>query len=348
MDRLIDAIAAVNNPSVVGLDPTPALLPKQLLEYSGSSPHTDSVSPVSSPTTRSWNRDDTGSSALANAYHLFNTTIIDAVSGIVPAVKVQIAMYEFLGPEGLVVYDRTCRYAQEHGMYVIGDIKRGDIGSTAKAYAAHLGGAEGPGRAGHEGRSPWHEDAITVNPYLGSDGIMPFIEMADTYDKDLFILVRTSNPSSSQIQGLELHDGMRLYEHVADLVEQWGAASRSRRSGYSHVGAVVGATHPGEGRELRTRMPHTFFLVPGYGAQGGTVRDVAGMFDPNASGAVVNSSRGIIGAWRRAEQYREDLDLDEVLHLVGTSARQAAIAMRDDLRSIRQLRNNEAQNTRDN
>ena len=325
MDRLIDAIASLDNPSVVGLDPTPALMPAQLLSVHLS--HDATVAERNS--VAAGGRHDS-MAALAEAFDLFNTTIIDAVAGIVPAVKVQVAMYEFLGPLGLEVYDKTCWYAQQHGLYVIGDIKRGDIGSTATAYAAHLAGSsEFPDALD----THWHEAAITVNPYLGEDGITPFVEMAMRNDRDVFILVRTSNPSSAQIQGLELRDGGTVVEHVADLVEQWGASSVSSQSGYSRVGAVVGATHPDEGRALRARMPHTFFLVPGYGAQGGSADDVAGMFDAHGSGAVVNSSRGIIGAWRDSGGYREELSLDETLQIVGTSARNAALAMRNDLRA---------------
>ena len=210
---------------------------------------------------------------------------------------------------------------------MLGDIKRGDIGSTAAAYAGHLSGVtDGDGLY-----DPWHEDAVTVNPYLGTDGITPFVEAATAHDKDIFVLVRTSNPSSSELQELELAGGEKLYERTADLVEGWGADTIGRH-GYSHVGAVVGATHPQEGKALRDRMPHTFFLVPGYGAQGGKAGDVAGMFDADGSGAIVNSSRGIIGAWRKSEEYREDLSADDALDLVARCARKAAQDMRDDLR----------------
>ena len=241
-------------------------------------------------------------------------------------------MYEALGPAGVDAYTMTCEYAQSHGLYVIGDIKRGDIGSTAAAYAGHLSGvAFGAGESGPY--DPWHEDAVTVNPYLGTDGITPFVEAATAADKDIFALVRTSNPSSSEIQELELAGGCRVYEHVADLVERWGQSTVGQHR-YSRVGAVVGATHPEEGRALRARMPHTFFLVPGYGAQGGTARDVAGMFDDAGSGAIVNSSRGIIGAWRKTGAYSETMSAESALGLVADAARNAAIAMRDDLRAV--------------
>ena len=200
------------------------------------------------------------SAQLAVAYFEYNRTIIDAIADIVPAVKPQIAMYEALGPAGVDIYTMTCEYAAQQGLYVLGDIKRGDIGSTAAAYAHHLNGVGD--------FDPWHEDAVTVNPYLGTDGITPFVEAAAEADKDIFVLVRTSNPSSSELQMLDLADGTKVYEHVADLVEGWGAETIGSH-GYSRVGAVVGATHPEEGKALRERMPHTFFLVPGYGAQGG-------------------------------------------------------------------------------
>ena len=298
MDRLIEAIAATQNPSVVGLDPTEALVPAQVVA-SFADEIADEVEDAA----------DRPAAQLAVAYFEYNRAIIDAIADIVPAVKPQIAMYEALGPAGVDAYTMTCEYAQSQGLYVIGDIKRGDIGSTAAAYAG------------------------TVNPYLGTDGITPFVEAATAADKDIFALVRTSNPSSSEIQELELAGGCRVYEHVADLVERWGQGTVGQHR-YSRVGAVVGATHPEEGRALRARMPHTFFLVPGYGAQGGTARDVTGMFDDAGSGAIVNSSRGIIGAWRKTGAYSETMSAESALGLVADAARNAAIAMRDDLRAV--------------
>lgn len=323
MDRLIEAINNVQNPSVVGLDPTEALVPPQVVASFAEEVRDSVDSPEELPAAQ-----------LAVAYFEFNRTIIDAVADIVPAVKPQIAMYETLGPAGVDVYTMTCEYAAQQGLYVLGDIKRGDIGSTAAAYAHHLNGVSaGVSASAEEGDAfdPWHEDAVTVNPYLGTDGITPFVDAAVAADKDIFVLVRTSNPSSSELQMLDLADGTKVYEHVADLVEHWGAETRGQH-GYSRVGAVVGATHPEEGRALRKHMPHTFFLVPGYGAQGGTAQDVAGMFDETGSGAIVNSSRGIIGAWRKSGRYSESMSADQALELVAESARQAAIDMRDALR----------------
>ena len=319
MDRLIEAIENAQNPSVVGLDPTPALVPPQVVA-SFADEVRDSVE----------DQTELPAAQLAVAYFEFNRTIIDAVADIVPAVKPQIAMYEALGPAGIDVYTMTCEYAAQQGLYVLGDIKRGDIGSTAAAYAGHLSGV--PSSSDDTAVfDPWHEDAITVNPYLGTDGITPFVDAATASDKDIFVLVRTSNPSSKELQELELAQGGKLYEHVADLVEGWGSNSIGDH-GYSCVGAVVGATHPQEGAALRERMPHTFFLVPGYGAQGGTAAGVAGMFDRDGSGAIVNSSRGIIGAWKKTGDYRSDMTADEALDLVASAARQAASDMRDDLR----------------
>ncbi|WP_300766632.1 orotidine-5'-phosphate decarboxylase [uncultured Bifidobacterium sp.] len=318
MDRLIDAIEAVGNPSVVGLDPTPQVVPPSLV---------DALEPE---VAQEIDAADLPAERLAVAYMEFNRSIIDAVVGIVAAVKPQIAMYEALGPAGMDAYTVTCEYAASRGLYVIGDIKRGDIGSTAVSYAAHLSGLDSGDRNGN--RDLWHEDAVTVNPYLGSDGILPFVSAARDHDKDAFVLVRTSNPSSDEVQECLLDDGLHVYEHVADLTEQWGEGTIGAH-GYSRLGAVVGATQAKEAAGLRGRMPHTFFLVPGYGAQGGTSADIVPMFDSHGSGAIVNSSRGIIGAWRRDDAIDPTMGVEEILDVVSRSARKAAIAMRDDITS---------------
>ncbi|MDU3533255.1 orotidine-5'-phosphate decarboxylase [Alloscardovia omnicolens] len=310
MRALIDAIIAKDNPSVVGLDPKPALIPPILLN--------------SARTVRD----------VAEAYFAFNIAIIDAVYDIVPAVKPQIAMYEALGPAGLDVYVRTNEYAQTRGLYVLGDIKRGDIGSTAAAYAAHIEGT--PSINGVGSTDVWHEDAVTVNPYLGSDGILPFVQAANNSNKDIFVLVKTSNPSSNELQDLRVDGSAHtVATQVAELVEQWGENSRDNKYGYSRVGAVVGATHPVLGAQLRTLMPHTFFLVPGYGAQGGTADDLAGLFDENGLGALINSSRGIIGAWKHTDEAETIRTKLQALNLVATSARQAALAMKNDIARVR-------------
>lgn len=341
MDTLVEAIRNCDNPSVVGLDPTIALLPPPLLAQTRSL-HAD-MNTIEAQA--SW------AATVNQCFVAFNQCIIDAVKDIVPAVKVQIAMYEALGPAGMVAYVQTCKAAHDAGLYVIGDIKRGDIGSTAAAYASHLSGIprlnnETSGTAsGDESKIsgvfhndaetnyfPWYEDSVTVNPYLGSDGIIPFTEAAKLSDKDIFVLIRTSNPSSDEFQELITSEGTRVYECVADKVVQWGADSVGA-SEYSRVGAVVGATHPSIGAALRARMPHTLFLIPGYGAQGGTASDVAAMFDVRGEGAIVNSSRGIIGAWRHDPSYDVGLSSDDCLHIVARNARKAALDMRDSLRT---------------
>ena len=343
MDELIEAIAAKQNPSVVGLDPKPGIVPAEIINGLAD----EVLQEVDG-------EEDALPTLLATAYFEFNRAIIDAVADIVPAVKPQIAMYEALGSAGMDTYAMTCEYAKSQGLLVIGDAKRGDIGSTASQYAAHLSGFANlsayfddettNGNAlpqslknllkSSNNLDVWHEDSLTVNPYMGSDGVKPFIDEAVAHDKSIFVLLRTSNPSSKELQELILQDGRPVYEHMADLIEGWGASSVGKR-GYSRVGAVVGATHPEEGKHLRELMPHTFFLVPGYGAQGGTAGDVAGMFDVNGDGAIVNSSRGIIGAWRKSEDYANNqgkLQLEDVLEIVRESAAESARNMRDDLR----------------
>ena len=288
---------------------------------------------------------------LAASYFEFNRAIIDAIYDIVPAVKPQIAMYEALGSAGIDTYAMTCDYAKSRGLFVIGDAKRGDIGSTAAQYAAHLRGFANLDSYFKDDsydfneslvnllksastKDVWHEDSLTVNPYMGSDGVKPFIDEAVARNKNIFVLLRTSNPSSKELQELVVEDGKPVYEHMAGLIEKWGESNIGTR-GYSRVGAVVGATHPEEGKRLREIMPHTFFLVPGYGAQGGTAQDVAGMFDENGRGAIVNSSRGIIGSWRKSQDYvknKSSLSLNNILEIVSDSARKSALNMRDDLR----------------
>jgi orotidine-5'-phosphate decarboxylase len=302
IDRLIEAIKKKQNPTVVGLDPTMEMMPEYLKKrYS-----------------EKYGNDPKGVAAM---FSEFNKNIIDYVSDTVPAVKPQVAMYEKYGTAGIEAYNETCEYAQSKGLIVIGDIKRGDISSTAAAYAAHLGGAEING----EQVTTWHEDAVTLNPYMGSDGIKPFLKCCEQSDKGLFILVKTSNPSSSEIQDLILQDGRTVYEAAAQLVEEWGA-DLIGRYGYSSVGAVVGATHKAQGEKLRKEYPHMFFLVPGYGAQGAGAEDIAGFFDDNGLGAVINSSRGITQAYKKDSRYKES-DYAE-------AARDAAVNMKNDINRI--------------
>ncbi len=232
----------------------------------------------------------------AEAIWQFNKEIVDKTWDLVPAVKPQIAMYEQFGIPGLEAYQKTIDYCHGKDLVVIGDIKRGDIGSTSAAYATgHLGKIQ----VGSKCYTAFNEDFATVNPYLGSDGVKPFIEVCQEENKGLFILVKTSNPSSGEFQD-RLIDGRPLYEHVGEKVAQWGQEHMGDT--YSYIGAVVGATYPEMGRVLRKLMPKTFILVPGYGAQGGTGKDLVHFFNPDGLGAIVNSSRGIIAAYKQ-EKY---------------------------------------------
>lgn len=299
-DRLCAATDAKGSAVVVGLDPRPETLPPHLLTACQAE-LCDQVK------------------AVAEALWRFNRGIIDAVHDVVPAVKPQLAFYERYGIPGLEAYVRTTRYAREAGLLVIADGKRNDIGATASAYAEAFLGASGDFTA----------DALTVNPFLGRDGIQPFVDSARQHDRGVFVLIKTSNPSAGDLQDL-LVDGRPLYERLGRLVEGWGESSRGQ-NGYSGVGAVVGATWPEQAARLRTLMPHTLFLVPGYGAQGATAADVACCFDDRGHGALVNASRSIIFAWR-AEPYASRHG--EAGY--GTAAREAAQRMGDDIRNAQQ------------
>lgn len=232
----------------------------------------------------------------AEAIWQYNKEIVDAVWDLIPAVKPQIAMYEQFGIEGLKAFQKTVDYCHEKDLVVIGDVKRGDIGSTSAAYATgHLGRVA----VGSKKYTTFNEDFATVNPYLGSDGIKPFLEVCKEEKKGLFILVKTSNPSSGEFQD-RLIDGKPLYEYVGEKVAEWG--SEVMGDAYSYIGAVVGATYPEEGRKMRKVMPKSFILVPGYGAQGGKGSDLVDYFNEDGLGAIVNSSRGIIAAYKQ-EKY---------------------------------------------
>jgi len=271
-DRLEAAVRQRGNPVLVGLDPRVDLLPEGFLADRESA---------------DWARK-------AAAVQAFCCQVIDVVASLVPAVKPQAAFFEQLGPPGMVALGRVLQYAQEKGLVAILDGKRNDIGSTAQAYAE--------GILGRDGQSPWGADALTVSPYLGADSLEPFVEVAQKRGAGLFVLVKTSNPGGGMLQDL-VADGRPLYRHVAAYVE--GLAKRTAGTcGYGAVGAVVGATYPEQLAQLRSEMPHTWFLIPGYGAQGGSARDVAAAFDQRGSGAVVNNSRGIIFAYRN-RQYAE-------------------------------------------
>lgn len=284
IDKLINAIEKKNNPSVVGLDPTMEILPPYIINKhfreKGETPE-----------------------ALAEAFLEFNKGIIEAVKDSVPAVKPQIAMYEALGTHGIAAYIDTVNYAKEKGLMVIGDIKRGDIAGTAAAYATHIKGIQ----IGDKNIDIWKEDAVTINPYFGRDGIIPFIEAGRKKERGIFVLTKTSNPGSFEVQDLPVGNKL-FYEKIAELVNDM-ADLYMGNSGYSNIGAVVGATHKKDGEKLRKLMPKIFFLIPGYGAQGATGQEIKGYFDKYGRGGIVNSSRGIMGAYRkekyRGEDYRE-------------------------------------------
>jgi orotidine-5'-phosphate decarboxylase len=260
-DRLIDAIKAKKSRVVVGLDPRLESLPEEFRH--GTAKDIERA---------------------GRAILDFNGALIDIIKDHAVAVKPQIAFYEKLGPYGVVAYFATCKHARDNGLLVIGDVKRGDVPDTAKAYAeAHY--------------YAFPADAITVNPFFGSDGITPFTDIAQKVGGGMFVLVKTSNPKSGEIQDL-IVDGRPLYMHLAEKVAGWGS-SLIGDSGYSAVGAVVGATHPKQAAEIRAALPKAFFLVPGYGAQGGKAEDLKACFNPDGLGAVVNSSRGIITAWEK-------------------------------------------------
>ena len=255
----------------------------------------------------------------AEAIWQFNKEIIDHTYDLIPAVKPQVAMYEQFGIPGLMAFKRTIDYCHAKDLVVIGDIKRGDIGSTSAAYAAgHIGKVV----VGSKAYYPFGEDFVTVNPYLGTDGIKPFVDVCREEKKGLFILVKTSNPSSGEFQD-RLIDGRPLYEHVGEKVAQWGADCMG--DSYSYVGAVVGATYPEMGKVLRKIMPKSFILVPGYGAQGGKGADLVHFFNEDGLGAIVNSSRGIIAAYKQEAyaSFGED-------HF-GEAARAAVEAMKEDI-----------------
>jgi orotidine-5'-phosphate decarboxylase len=336
-DRLQEKIDELRNPMVAGLDPSLEHIPPQILERHIEE-HGETL----------W--------AAAAAVFEFNVVLINALSDIVPAVKLQSAYYETLGAEGIVTLGMTCKYAKSQGMYVIIDGKRNDIGTTVEAYsAAYLGADE----IGETEIRPCDADAMTVKAYLGSDGIKPFIDSAEKYDKAVFALVKTSNPSSGEFQDRFIADdetpvqgnqagesrtsaartgetrawesepsealpreariGGRLYTAVGHLMEEISLRTVGKY-GFTRVGAVVGATYPEEATYLRDRLKNTFFLVPGYGAQGGSAAEAARAFDKNGRGAIINSSRAIIAAWKKTGGDYAD------------AARDEALRMRDELR----------------
>ncbi|MDR2531701.1 MAG: orotidine-5'-phosphate decarboxylase [Oscillospiraceae bacterium] len=282
LNRLIEKIAETQNPTVAGLDPKLEYVPGFIKEKAFAE-HGETLK------------------GAAKAIWLFNKGIIDAIHEIVPAVKPQLAFYEMLGIEGVKVFHETAEYARKYGMYVIADGKRNDIGSTAEGYAsAYLGKV----RVGENEYEPFPVDALTVNAYLGSDGITPFTDACKKYDKGIFVLVKTSNPSSGELQD-KLISGVPVYEIMGRLCEEWGRESE-KRYGYSGVGAVIGATYPEQIKEMREKLPNTFFLIPGYGAQGGRSGDLKAAFDSRGLGGIVNSSRAVMCAWQKEKCDEQD------------------------------------------
>lgn len=304
INKLNQKIIEKNAPVVVGLDPMLDYIPERILK-------------------RSFEKYGENLKGAAWAVWKFNKKIIDATYDLIPAVKPQIAMYEQFGVPGLRAFRKTVNYARKKGLCVIGDVKRGDIGSTSAAYAAaHLGKIQ---IAGTE-FTPFGEDFATVNPYLGTDGIKPFIDVCNKEDKGIFVLVKTSNPSSGEFQDKEV-DGKPLYMLVAEKVREWGSMSMDGE--YSNVGCVVGATYPEIGKKIRQELPNACILVPGYGAQGGKAEDLAVYFNKDGLGAIVNSSRGIITAYKKDEYSKfGEAHFEE-------ASRQAVIDMIKDINSVR-------------
>lgn len=301
-DQLTHKISQLSNPTVVGLDPRLNQIPEFIKKKA---------------------RQEFGETleAVAASLYEFNKGVIDAVADVVPAVKPQVAFYEQYGHQGFLAYEQTVKYAQEKGLLVISDAKRNDIGSTAKAYAdAHLGQVDVFGSP----QEVISANAVTVTPFFGTDGIEPFTQACKDFGKGIFVMVRSSNPSADEIQGQSVGDHL-MDEAIATLVEGWGRDSIGE-SGFSAVGAVVGATYPEEASVLRNLMPNQIFLVPGYGAQGGTAEGVRPCFHDNGTGAIVNSSRGIIFAYQTDEKWSEEAYAE--------AARQAALQMKQDLSQL--------------
>lgn len=313
MSKMIKAIDQLNCPIVAGIDTTIEMIP-------------DSIKDA--------NLKEFGKTieAISKMIIDYNKIIIDNICDLVPAVKIQIAMYEMYGISGLIAYEETAKYAKSKDLIVMGDIKRGDIGNTASAYASHLTGIQIEGTH----FDTWSEDMITVNPYLGKDSLTPFVDACIDSKKACFVLVKTSNPGSADLQDLIVKidrddtkkveaQGRYIYEVVGEMVSDLGKKYIDE-TGYNPIGAVVGATHKEIGAKLRKYMPNTFFLVPGYGAQGATAEDLKDFFDKDGRGAIINSSRGIIANWQKDSRFDHTN--------VGDAAREAVIAMKNDLRNM--------------
>lgn len=297
-DRLIEKIIEMKNPTVVGLDPkleyVPEFIQRRYLDDDG------------------WTL-----KAAAKAIFAFNQAIIDEIHDLVPAIKPQAAYYEMYGHYGIKALEKTIRYAKLNGMFVITDAKRNDIGATMEAYTnAHIGAV----KVGDSEIEPFGADALTVNGYLGTDGIAPLLRVCKERDKGIYVLVKTSNPSSGELQDRLVGD-IPIYALMGDMCEQWGSDTIGKY-GYSAVGAVVGATYPEQLAELRKRLPHTMFLVPGYGAQGGGAEGLKGAFDERGLGAIVNSSRAVMCAYKKEGCDERDF---------AKAARREVIRMREDI-----------------
>lgn len=306
INKLIEEITKKNAPIVVGLDPMLEYVPEHMLK-------------------EAFDKYGETLAGAAEAILKFNKGIVDAICDLVPAVKPQIAMYEQFGVPGVVTFKETVDYCKKKGLIVIGDVKRGDIGSTSSAYAtAHLGKV----KVGNSLCSVFDEDFVTVNPYLGSDGVNPFIDVCKEENKGIFVLVKTSNPSSGEFQD-KVFEGRPLYELVAEKVKEWG--NQCMDGAYSNVGCVVGATYPEMGKTLRKLLPHNYILVPGYGAQGGTAKDLVAYFNDDGLGAIVNSSRGIIAAYKQ-EKYSKYGSYN-----YADASRQAVLDMKEDMNSVLNL-----------
>ena len=301
INQLVSKIQKTGAPIVVGLDPMMKFVPEHIQK-------------------KAFEEYGETLEGAAEAIWQYNKGIVDAVYDLIPAVKPQIAMYEQFGILGLQAFKKTVDYCKEKGLVVIGDIKRGDIGSTSTAYAVgHLGKVQ----VGSKSYAGFDEDFVTVNPYLGSDGVKPFIDVCREVKKGIFVLVKTSNPSSGEFQD-RLIDGKPLYELVGSMVDKWG--SELMGDSYSYVGAVVGATYPEMGKVLRDIMPKAYILVPGYGAQGGKGKDLVHFFNKDGLGAIVNSSRGIIAAYQQ-DAYKEKFTPENY----ADASRAAVLAMKEDI-----------------
>ena len=299
IDQLIEKIKIMKNPTVIGLDPRYEMLPKYVKDKY--------------PKTLE---------GVGQAIIEYNKELIDAIYDIIPAIKPQIAFYEMYGIPGMQAFKETCEYAKQKGMFVIADIKRGDIGSTAQGYSnAYLGKT----KIEENEQSLYDIDFVTVNPYMGTDCVKPFIDDCKKYNKGLFILVKTSNPSSGELQDVKLENGEEVYTRVAKYVEKWGEELRGEYN-YSSISAVVGATYPEQLKQLRQIAPHTYFLIPGYGAQGGKAEDIALGFDENGLGGIVNASRSLMCAYK-SDMWKDKFEEKDY----AKATRAEAIRMKEEL-----------------